>query len=185
MRAAITGMRRAANWLAMLLIVTTHAASADEFTTLGMEALDEPLPDLHLVSPDDGARLNAADLRGQVVLLHFWATWCTPCREELPKLAALSAQLHDSRLRVVLIAIDEASAQSDVRAFAARAGVTQPVYSAAASEVSADFWTWGVPVTYVVDGTGRLRGRCLGPRDWRAPAVARALAAFAVLHTAH
>jgi thiol-disulfide isomerase/thioredoxin len=132
---------------------------------LGMETLAESLPPLHLVG-SRGERVSSAAWGHKLVVLHFWASWCKPCRKELPELATLARRLDPARAEVVLVAIDDDKSAEVLTAYARELGVELPIYVASASDIPSVFWSWGVPATYIVDGPARRLGRCLGPRAW-------------------
>ncbi len=138
-----------------------HEASAP----LWLERLADKLPEITLVATDGGRR-QFSDWRGKLVLLHFWATWCDPCRHELPSLAKLAAQLDPARFEVLIIAIDDDKSGQELAAYVQALDVKLPVYVAKESQMPTAFWSWGVPVTYIVDGSTREASRALGPRDW-------------------
>jgi thiol-disulfide isomerase/thioredoxin len=124
--------------------------------------------------------------QGKAVLLNFWATWCPPCRRELPMLARLKEKL-SSTLRVVPVAIDR-SRNADLRAFLAEVGATSlDVYVEEASSIagypSADahpfFPLWGLPISYLVSRAGKVRGYVAGAIDWASPQAANFVDRFA------
>ncbi len=120
---------------------------------VAIQLSDHPmsLPALDLVDLDGRAITNAS-LAGKVVLLNFWATWCGPCREEIPMLAALQKHYGD-RLAIVGLSIDESPAE-DVRTFAAGLGVNYPVVMSTRA-LEAEFGgITAVPSTFVVDRSG-------------------------------
>jgi thiol-disulfide isomerase/thioredoxin len=118
-----------------------------------------PMPALDLVD-FDGRRITNASLAGKVVLLNFWATWCGPCREEIPMLAALQKHYGD-RLAIVGLSIDESPAE-EVKAFAASLGVNYPVVMST-RELEREFGgITAVPSTFLVDPQGRILQRHLG-----------------------
>lgn len=123
------------------------------------EIIALPLPNL-VVRYADGSSGNVADLRGQPILLHFWATWCPPCREELPGLLALA---EGGKLRVLLIALDKDL--GPVRRFL-DADVPASVALADGNEVERLFGVQELPETFVVDHTGSMTLRFRGARDW-------------------
>lgn len=161
--------------LALLMTVEVMAASADD--ALRMDALDEPMPPLRLVSTDGSARYDSTSPADRPTLLHFWATWCVPCRRELPALAAL-AQSREPSVQLVLVSVDDDASAQVIEKFATEAGVDLPVYLAGRRPEGRVFWTWGVPATYLLDTHGQLRGRFLGPRDWREASTRAALGAL-------
>ena len=171
-------MRRATTLLFALalsaLCLATAPVRADDM--LAIEALADEVPKLALVSAEGGTPLVNGDLAGKTVLLHFWATWCEPCKEELPALQSLAARLDPSHFLVVLVAVDDNIAAAEVLAYARNLGVTLPVYVASAGGVSDSFWGWGLPVSYLINDQGQFIGRLRGPRPWREPATQNALA---------
>lgn len=123
------------------------------------EIIALPLPNL-VVRYADGSSGNVADLRGKPILLHFWATWCPPCREELPGLLALA---EGEKLRVLLVALDKDWAP--VRRFL-DGDVPAAVALADGNEVERLFGVQELPETFVVDHTGSMTLRFRGARDW-------------------
>jgi cytochrome c biogenesis protein CcmG/thiol:disulfide interchange protein DsbE len=118
-----------------------------------------PMPALNLVDVE-GRTISNASLAGKVVLLNFWATWCGPCREEIPMLAALQKHYGD-RLAIIGLSIDESPAE-EVKAFAAGLGVNYPVVMSTRA-LEAEFGgITAVPSTFVVDPQGRILQRHLG-----------------------
>ena len=158
--------------IALWLAATFSAHGEDQ---LGMEALADAVPPFVLVAADGGPGLVNHDLLGKTVLLHFWATWCEPCKAELPALQHLASTLDSTRVAIVLVAIDTNSPAAEITAFARGLGVQLPIYLAGEKGISDSFWGWGLPVSYLLDKQGHFIGRLRGPRSWDAPAVQAAL----------
>lgn len=150
--------------LSCLLFGAASASRADG--GLGLQALDDEVPDFTLRAAEGGEPLTRATLAGRVVLMHFLATWCTPCRQEPHQLDHLAARLDPARFVVVLVSIDTNSAPAEIEAYARSIGVRLPVYTAEGSGLPDSFWGWGLPVSYLIDSHGAFIGRMLGPRDW-------------------
>ena len=110
-----------------------------------------------------GAADSLAALRGKVVLLNVWATWCIPCRTELPDLQALHERYQSQGLEIVGVSIDDASAALDVAEYAKERGVTYALWHDPNDRISGLFLANGVPATYLVGRDGTLRWRWLGP----------------------
>ncbi|WYX24813.1 DsbE family thiol:disulfide interchange protein [Achromobacter xylosoxidans] len=129
--------------------------------------IDKPAPAIGLpLLQAPGERLEVQSMRGKVWLLNVWASWCAPCREELPVLREV-AQRHG----VPLYGLNYKDKPEDARAWLARHG--NP-YQASASDVDGrvgiEYGVYGVPETFVIDGAGRIRYRQLGlitPEIWR------------------
>lgn len=135
--------------------------------------------------PRDLAKLSFADaqgkstslaaFRGRVVLLNVWATWCLPCREEMPTLDRLQALLGGTDFEVVALSVDQGGLPV-VQAFFGRTGIRhlRPYLDAEGAALSR-LATTGVPLTLLVDRSGLEVGRKLGPAAWDDPAVIRLL----------
>jgi thiol-disulfide isomerase/thioredoxin len=129
-----------------------------------------PLADLRF-SDGTGQATSLAAFRGRVVLLNIWATWCAPCREELPTLDNLQAQLGGPGFAVIALSIDQKS-ESVAQPFLDRIGVTH--LRAAADtfgEANDRYAASGVPLVLVIDAQGREIGRRLGRATWDNPAT--------------
>jgi thiol-disulfide isomerase/thioredoxin len=109
----------------------------------------------------DSVRLGS--LRGSVVLLNVWATWCIPCRHEIPELQALHQQYSGRGLRVVGVSVDDAGADADVADFMQSFGMRYTVARDAGDRVSEIFAIPGVPASFLIDRAGVVRWRHLGP----------------------
>lgn len=122
----------------------------------------------------DGIRVSLHDLGGRVRLVHFWATWCPPCVEELPGLLATSHELADRGLTLAAISMDDD--WTAIRTFFG-GDVPAEIYRAVDPEAHHQYDIVSLPDTYLVGPDARLELRYGGARDWRAPAARRHLAA--------
>jgi peroxiredoxin len=133
-----------------------------------------PAPGERRAAPDwtlpDGAGGTASlhDFAGRVVLLNFWATWCGPCRRELPALQALYTELAGEGLAVVGVSVDSGDPDAVAR-FARGRGVTFPVLHDPAEEVARRHGTVAWPTTLLIDRDGLLVLTVPGAWDWNAP----------------
>lgn len=109
--------------------------------------------------------LSLADLRGEVVLLNGWATWCAPCREEMPLLEQLQQEYGADGLRVVGVSIDRGDADAKVKEFVDNVGVTFTILRDPRNTFSRTFRTSGVPETLLIGRDGELVSRWKGPLD--------------------
>jgi thiol-disulfide isomerase/thioredoxin len=107
-----------------------------------------------------------AEFRGKVVLLNIWATWCGPCRREMPSLDRLQGLLAGSDFEVVALSIDRAGLEV-VRKFYADVGIRKmAIYIDSSGKATRELATVGVPATLLIDRTGRELGRLVGPAEW-------------------
>ncbi|MFN3937920.1 MAG: TlpA disulfide reductase family protein [Gemmobacter sp.] len=126
-----------------------------------------------------GAEHRLADWQGRVVVLNFWATWCAPCREEMPALDALSAAMDPADVVVLPVATGR-NAVPAIERFFAEVGVENlPILLDARSRLARDMGVVGLPVTVVIDREGREVARLSGEADWNAPETHRLLRALA------
>ena len=122
-----------------------------------------------------GDSIALADLRGNVILLNVWATWCAPCRREIPVLQELHERHAGEGLRVVGVSVDDATAGDDVGRFADHFGVSYAIWLDPAERVSSTFLLHGIPSTILIDRQGKERWRKVGPVERADPNLARAL----------
>jgi len=115
----------------------------------------------------DGKVVKSSELAGKVVLVNFWATWCGPCKEEMPSLARLQEQLDPTRF--VLLTVTTDLQRQGIAHFLSRLGVSMPVLFDEDQEVSRSFMVRGLPTTIVIARDGTLVGRAVGPRAWDSP----------------
>lgn len=111
----------------------------------------------------DGDSVSLQGLQGKVVLMNVWATWCHPCREEIPELQALHTKYGPRGLDVVGVSIDSRDDDTTIRDFLKEFGMTYTIWRDPDERVSAQFLILGVPTTYLVDRKGVLRWRTTGP----------------------
>ena len=133
-----------------------------------MHEAPRPLPEITF-EDGNGEALTLADLRGKTVLLNIWATWCVPCREEMPTLDALEAELGGPGFEVVPLSVDRAGPEV-VRKFYAEIGIEHlGLYIDASMRASFDLQAPGLPTTLLIDSEGRELGRLVGPAEWDTP----------------
>ena len=123
--------------------------------------LGQPAPDFRLATPDGGT-ISLSDFRGKTVILNFWATWCAPCRAEMPDLQ----RVYEERLEagdLVVLAVNLQENATQVNAFIEEFELTFPVAIDAQGEVAEQYGLLGLPGTFFIDAAGVLRSRVLGP----------------------
>lgn len=116
-----------------------------------------------------GRALTLADFTGKVVLLNIWATWCIPCRQEMPTLDQLQAELGSWEFQVVALSIDRAGADA-VRQFYDEIGIKNlALYIDTSGHAANALGIVGLPATLLIDQQGREIGRLIGPAEWDSP----------------
>jgi peroxiredoxin len=139
--------------------------------------VDEAVKDLDLIRPSrqklaenftvaltGGTRFRLADQRGKVVLINFWATWCPPCREEMPAMERLWRQHKDNGFVLLAVSVD---AKADlVPPFVGEHKLTFPVAVDAKMDVANLYGVKGLPSSFIVDPKGTLTALAIGPRAW-------------------
>ncbi len=124
-----------------------------------------PVPATGFTDPDGGAH-SLADYRGKVVLLNFWATWCAPCREEMPSLDALQAELGGDDFQVVAIAAGH-NPPPAIRKFMTEEKIAHlPVLLDPRQALAREMGVMGMPVTLLIDRDGHEIARLIGGADW-------------------
>lgn len=119
----------------------------------------------------DGQPRSLADFGGKVVLFNIWATWCVPCRKEMPTLDRLQAKLGGADFEVVALSIDRRI--DAVRKFFAEVGIQKlAMYLDSSAKATRELGAVGLPTTLLVDREGREVGRLIGPADWDSPEMA-------------
>jgi thiol-disulfide isomerase/thioredoxin len=143
------------------------ASAAFNFTPL---PAPRPLPALHFTD-GGGRQLSLADFCGRLVLLNLWATWCVPCRKEMPTLDRLQAYLGGPAFEVVALSID-LKGLSAVQPFFKELGVEAlRLYVDQSGKAANQLDAPGIPTTLLIDREGRELGRVVGPVEWDSPAV--------------
>jgi peroxiredoxin len=135
------------------LLIVLAAGMVATFSGAGVE-LSGPAPDFRLPSKS-GEQIALSDLKGQVVMLNFWATWCGPCRQEMPHLEALHQRYSDLGFTLLGVNVEEDSSGADK--FLSGTPVTFPILFDPDSEVSQAYEVVAMPSTVLVDRAGNMR----------------------------
>ena len=126
-------------------------------------------PEVGALAPEYSSATVAGDSvalsehQGEVVVLNVWATWCLPCREEIPALQRLHERYSDEGLRIVGVSVDARGEETAVRNFIDEFGVTFDIWYDPAQRVISTFQVIGVPNTYLIDREGIIRWKHIGP----------------------
>ena len=154
-------------------LVVAAVAAAAIFALYGSSRTAPPLtrgsaaPDFSLPRLDGGGDIELSGLRGRVVLLNFWATWCAPCEQEMPAMQRLHEKLADGGFDLLAVSVD--NSEADVRAFRDRLGLGFPVLLDPERKASNLYQTFRYPESFLIDRNGVVVERYVGPRDWDDP----------------
>ena len=113
-----------------------------------------------------GKERTLADWRGKVVLLNLWATWCLPCRKEMPSLDRLQKELGSDKFQVVAVSVDRKGLEASKKFLDETQAQGLGLYVDATARMSSTLRVVGLPATLLIDAQGREIGRLLGPAEW-------------------
>jgi len=143
----------------------SNALSQGHMAAFVFKKEPEALPEVRFQDAN-GTEKTLADWRGKVVLVNLWATWCAPCRKEMPALDRLQKELGSSKFEVVAISIDR-TGLAGARKFLDETGVKNlALYADPTTKLSSVLRAVGLPVTVLIDAEGREIGRLVGPAEW-------------------
>jgi cytochrome c biogenesis protein CcmG/thiol:disulfide interchange protein DsbE len=156
-------------WLVVGAIVAVLAAALALGLKLSPEifpvGVDSKAPDFRATTLADGKAKSLADYKGQVVLLNVWATWCAPCRVEMPSIEHLYQELGPQGLKVVAISIDEAGPDV-VREFVRERGLSFEILLNPSRTIERIYQTTGVPESFVLNRDGVIVKKVIGATEW-------------------
>ena len=109
---------------------------------------------------------SMADYKGQVVVLNIWATWCPPCKAELPSLQRLHEEYGPKGLKLIAVTVDDYVSEDSIRAFVKNFGLTFEVLHDSTHSIERIYQTTGYPETFVIGREGTIRKKWIGPDDW-------------------
>jgi thiol-disulfide isomerase/thioredoxin len=136
----------------------------------GLRVFKERVPSIDFTLPHlDGGQVSLSDYQGSVVLLNFWATWCPPCREELPSMVRLQEELGADNFTILAVSLREE--REIVSSFLEENGFDLPVLLDGSGAVGTQYGVRGIPTSYVLDANGRVLGMLVGAREWDDPEV--------------
>ena len=155
-------MRR---WFAPLLALVILGTGALWYWQTASR-LKGPFPAPNFAARDlQGRTVRLSDLRGKVVFLNLWATWCEPCRQEMPAMETLYREF--ARDDFAMLAVSEdASGLEAVQPYVAQFGFTFPILLSPEGEVGHKYGITGYPETFIIDKTGQVVVHFIGPRNW-------------------
>ena len=148
------------------LIINSAEGREDSFAKMGVvPSKNEKLaPDFTLETPT-GEKLSLKDFKGKTILLHFWATWCVPCKKELPTIQKVYELLSPNNFEVIAISIDRNNT-ANVKKYIKDYNLTFPVLLDQSQNVRKDYFILGLPTSYLIGADGNLKGFISGAREW-------------------
>jgi peroxiredoxin len=116
----------------------------------------------------EGKKMGLKDFKGKVVFLNFWATWCSPCKEEMPSIERLQQKFREKDFIFLTISVDYEGRKS-VKEFINKKNYTFLVLLDPKCEILDLYKVQRIPTTFIIDKTGKIMGQATGPRDWNSP----------------
>jgi len=151
-----------------LVVPAFSMGETEDLDLSGAEAIDFTLPNL------SGEEITLSDYQGKVVFLNFWATWCPPCRKEMPSMQKLYEKLKGKDFEMLAVAMDR-SGQSVVAPFVKEGGYTFPILLNPSGAIASKYMVRGIPATFIIDKQGRIIDRVVGARNWDSDSVIKKL----------
>ncbi len=159
-------IKKAAGWLSFALALGLLALFASPHYRQGEASIaGKSAP--QFTFDRDGKPTRLADLRGKVVVLNFWATWCPPCVEETPALNRLQQRIASRGGMVLGVSVDEDAAAYE--RFLTQQQVIYPTYRDPSRKIALEYGSSMYPETYIVDRNGRIARKIIGPQQWDSP----------------
>ena len=147
--------------LAFSLLLFISGCGESPVATVG-----KPAPNFDTVDLE-GKVWSLSKLKGQVVFVNFWATWCAPCREEMPSMQRLYTKLPKDKFK--MLALFNNDNPKAVKNFVTKLGITMPILSDEHNFAGLKYGLTGVPETFIIDKQGVVREKFIGPAEWDSP----------------
>ncbi len=151
-----------------LFLALTACSKTDTPKKSAVVAEKSPAPDVSVISLANGSTLKLSDLKGKVVMLNFWATWCPPCREEIPSMMKLNSLMAGKPFQMVAISIDEGGKPA-IESFFKESGFSLPTYLDESGASAKMYGVTGVPESFIIDKQGVLAKKVIGGANWDSP----------------
>lgn len=148
----------------MLLVLLSGQQDSRKLIAVGL-----PAPDFEVVDARSSVKFSSAEHKGKVTFVNFWATWCQPCREEMPSIEALYRELYNNENFQLITILYRDNPQTALE-YMRQNGYTFPLYvDSDSSSSSRVYGVTGVPETYLLDKHGILKKKVIGPAEWNSP----------------
>jgi peroxiredoxin len=155
----------AASWLTLDAPPSWSQSKVDYKTIPILQPMKDraPTPEFSLITPE-GKKISLKDFRGKVILLNFWASWCVPCREEMPAMEKLYQEYKRNNFVVLAVAVKDR--KQDAVDFVKELKLTYPIALDPDAEVGSLYGAWALPATYLIGPKGEGLARGWGPAEW-------------------
>ncbi|MDD2308702.1 MAG: TlpA disulfide reductase family protein [Desulfuromonadaceae bacterium] len=158
-------------FIACLFLSLTACSRSDSPTSPKINVVAKeksPAPDVSVISLANGSTLKLSELKGKVVLLNFWATWCPPCREEIPSMMKLNGVMTGKPFQMVAISVDEGG-QPAIESFFKESGFSLPTYLDESGASAKSYGITGIPESFIIDKEGVIVKKIIGGFAWDSP----------------
>lgn len=154
------------SFLEIDLFAKTESQELDRlFSDIGVLKIPDPTDPVEITLKDpNGQQVSLSDLRGKIVFINFWTTWCLACVIEMPSMEKLHQKFKDKDF--VMVAINLQESASKIKQFFKEYKLTFMALLDSTGDVGAGFGVHSIPMTYILDKNGRIIGKALGPREW-------------------
>ena len=153
----------------------TKELATGKLTAFVVKKERKPVADIDFID-ETGARRSLSEWRGRVVLLNLWATWCAPCRKEMPELAELQKLAGGDEFEVVALSVDRKGATASAKFLIEANATALKLYVDSTASALGPLQAIGLPASILIDRQGNEIGRLLGPAEWAGPDALRLIA---------
>jgi peroxiredoxin len=157
----------------VLVIILSLKLNDSSFKFSNQVAIKDNLPAPDFTFPGlDGKKVSLSDYKGKVVLVNIWATWCSPCVEEMPSMEKLYRKFKGENFEILAVSIDEPGLKA-VAPFMKKSNLTFPALIDSEGAIKAVYGITGIPESFIIDQQGILLKKIVGPVDWATPNIFR------------
>ena len=149
---------------------STEGGEDDLFSKIGIQSIKNKKAPNFCLKGLNGEKVELKSFKGKVVFLNFWATWCSPCKKEMPSMEALYKQFKEKDFVFLTISVDYEGGKK-VREFIEKHHYAFPVLLDPKCETLDLYEVKGIPTTIIIDKKGIMIGKAIGPRTWKKPEV--------------
>jgi thiol-disulfide isomerase/thioredoxin len=174
--------RRTVIWWGVVVLLVVGAGviyftpNNKKISTTNPVPLEKEAPQEGFLAPQfalqdlSGKMVSLKDFRGKVILLNFWASWCGPCKREIPSLERLYQKRYDKGFKIVAVNAERSSA-SQIASFAEKYRMSFPILLNPQGDVANNYWVRAIPTSFLLDKKGKIRWKIVGGREWDGPDV--------------